>query len=113
MVFTNVINPRSHVSRRHEFRPTLVKRGATLGANCTILCGITIGEYAFIGAGAVVTRSVPSHALVIGNPARVRGYVCRCGGRLIFDGDGATCPSCNDRYLLKGELIRRAENPGD
>jgi UDP-2-acetamido-3-amino-2,3-dideoxy-glucuronate N-acetyltransferase len=111
MVFTNVINPRSHVSRRHEFRPTLVKRGATLGANCTVLCGITIGEYAFVGAGAVVTRSIPPHALVLGNPARIRGFVCRCGERLIFQGENtATCRGCGDQYARDGESrVQREE----
>src|ERR671928_1117782 len=76
MVFTNVVNPRSHVSRKHEYRPTLVRRGATLGANSTIVCGHTIGRYAFIGAGAVVTRDVPDHALAIGNAARIAGWMC-------------------------------------
>ncbi|HEY8548391.1 MAG TPA: acyltransferase [Vicinamibacterales bacterium] len=82
MVFTNVVTPRSHVSRRHKFSRTLVRRGATLGANCTLLCGIEIGCYAFVGAGAVVTRSVPDYALVVGNPARHVGWVCACGRRL-------------------------------
>jgi UDP-2-acetamido-3-amino-2,3-dideoxy-glucuronate N-acetyltransferase len=82
MVFTNVINPRSHVSRKHEFRRTLVKRGATLGANSTILCGHTIGRYAFVGAGAVVTRDVPDYALVTGNPGRIAGWMCQCGVKL-------------------------------
>src|SRR3954453_509970 len=82
MVFTNVVNPRSHVSRKHEYRQTLVKRGGTIGANCTIVCGHTIGRYAFIGAGAVVTKDVPDHALVVGNPGRVTGWVCECGVKL-------------------------------
>ena len=82
MVFTNVVNPRSHVSRKAEYRPTLVKRGASLGANSTILCGHTIGRYAFIGAGAVVIRDVPDHALVVGNPARIAGWMCQCGVKL-------------------------------
>jgi UDP-2-acetamido-3-amino-2,3-dideoxy-glucuronate N-acetyltransferase len=82
MVFTNVTTPRSHVSRRHAFEPTLVRRGATLGANSTVLCGLTIGRYAFIGAGAVVTRDVADYALVVGNPARQVGWVCECGSRL-------------------------------
>src|ERR1700733_15477005 len=79
MVFTNVVNPRSHVSRKHEYRPTLVKRGATLGANCTIVCGRTIGAHAFVGAGAVVTKDIPDYALVVGNPGRLTGWVCGSG----------------------------------
>src|SRR5262245_16006112 len=82
MVFTNVVNPRSAVVRRNEFRQTLVKRGASLGANCTVVCGHTIGSYAFVGAGAVVTKDVPDHALVLGNPARVAGWMCECGIKL-------------------------------
>ena len=100
-VFTNVINPRSHVSRKHEYQRTLVKRGATLGANCTIVCGHTIGRYAFVGAGAVVTRDVPDHALVVGNPARITGWVCACGIKLasgIRPPDHAVCKSCGSKY---------------
>src|ERR1700680_742804 len=78
MVFTNVVNPRSHVSRKHEYRPTLVRRGATLGANCTIVCGHTVGAFAFVGAGAVVTKDVPDYALMVGNPARITGWMCEC-----------------------------------
>ena len=83
MVFTNVFNPRAEIARMHEKRCTLVKRGATLGANCTIVCGNTIGRYAFVAAGAVVTRDVPDYALVMGNPARVKGWMCMCGVRLV------------------------------
>ena len=98
MVFTNVINPRSEIERKDEFRPTLVKEGATLGANCTILCGHTIGRYAMIGAGAVITRDVPDHALMIGAPARQIGWVCRCGNRLSKAGEyDWVCPSCERR----------------
>jgi len=82
VVFTNVINPRSHISRKHEFRPTLVRHGATLGANATILCGLTIGRFAFVGAGAVVTRDIPDFALIMGNPGRQQGWMCRCGVKL-------------------------------
>ena len=82
MVFTNVVNPRSHVSRKDEYRQTLVKRGASLGANVTVVCGHTIGRYAFIGAGAVVTRDVPDYALVVGNPGRIAGWMCECGVKL-------------------------------
>jgi UDP-2-acetamido-3-amino-2,3-dideoxy-glucuronate N-acetyltransferase len=95
MVFTNVYNPRSHVSRKHEYRRTLVKHGATLGANCTIICGNTIGRYAFIGAGAVITRNVPDHALMVGNPARQIGWMCQCGERLP---DNLDCLSCKKQY---------------
>src|ERR1700754_2374154 len=90
MVFTNVINPRSHVSRKDEYRETLVKRGASIGANVTVVCGHTIGRYAFIGAGAVVTKDVPDYALIIGNPGRIAGWVCECGVKLAT---GATPPA--------------------
>jgi UDP-2-acetamido-3-amino-2,3-dideoxy-glucuronate N-acetyltransferase len=104
MVFTNVVNPRSHVSRRHEYQRTLVKRGASLGANCTIVCGLTIGRYAFIGAGAVVTRDVPDYALVFGNPARQRGWMCACGVRLEpAAGAEARCVSCGAQYRLSDD----------
>lgn len=102
VVFTNVINPRSRISRRHEFRPTLVKEGATIGANATVLCGVTIGRCSFIGAGSVVTRSVPDFALVYGNPARRRGWMCVCGIRLrVLHGRGQRrirCASCSRTY---------------
>lgn len=102
MVFTNVNNPRSEIVRKTEYRPTLVKRGATLGANCTIVCGHTIGEYAFVAAGAVVTRDVPPFALVAGVPARQIGWMCRCAAeRLSFDASGtARCQVCGARYRL-------------
>jgi len=101
MVFTNVVNPRSHVPRKHEYRKTLVKRGATLGANCTVLCGVTIGMYAFVGAGAVVTKSVPDHALVMGNPARQRGWMCVCGEKIRFAGAAGACSVCGSKYALR------------
>ena len=96
-VFTNVYNPRAVVVRKNEYRDTLVKRGATLGANCTIICGITIGEHAFVAAGAVVTRDVPAHALVVGNPARQKGWVCACGEGL---GEDLRCPACGTEHAL-------------
>ena len=106
MVFTNVINPRSHVIRRDEYKTTLVKRGASLGANCTVVCGITIGRYAFAGAGSVLTRDVPDYALVVGNPARIRGWMCACGIKLPLatdgDGEAARCASCGCRYVKRG-----------
>ena len=98
MVFTNVINPRSHVSRKHEYRRTLVRRGASIGANATIVCGVTLGEYCMVGAGAVVTRDVPAYALVTGVPARRSGWVCACGIRLILDGGRARCADCDASY---------------
>ena len=102
MVFTNVINPRSHVSRKHEYRRTLVRRGATIGANATIVCGATLGEYAFVGAGAVVTHDVPDFALVTGAPARRVGWVNRAGERITFaeSDDRSAC----GRYRLSGDV---------
>ena len=104
MVFTNVVNPRSHVSRKHEYKQTLVKRGATIGANATVVCGHTIGRYAFIGAGAVVTRDVPDYALVVGNPGRVTGWMCQCGVKLATGARPpvqAKCASCGIEYLAR------------
>jgi len=100
MVFTNVINPRSHVNRKNEYRKTLVRRGATLGANSTVVCGVTIGEYAFVGAGAVVTHDVLPYALVVGSPARQIGWMCRCGVRLNQSGSEASCGSCGQAYTF-------------
>src|SRR5215813_11902766 len=100
MVFTNVINPRSHVSRRNEYKKTLVRRGATLGANCTIVCGVTIGRFAFVGAGSVVTRDVADYALVHGNPARHRGWMCVCGVALEFSANRARCSACGVTYRM-------------
>ena len=101
MVFTNVVNPRSHVSRKDEYRRTLVERGASLGANSTIVCGHTIGRFAFVGAGAVVTRDVPPFALVVGNPARITGWMCECGVKLASGATApadATCGTCGLTY---------------
>jgi UDP-2-acetamido-3-amino-2,3-dideoxy-glucuronate N-acetyltransferase len=110
MVFTNVINPRSHVLRRDEYLTTVVKKGATIGANATVVCGVTLGQYAFIGAGAVVTRDVPDYALIYGNPARIQGWMCQCGIRLAFTKDGdiqrAVCTRCGDRYEKRGQSVR-------
>ncbi len=105
MVFTNVYNPRSAVSRKHEYRNTLVKKGATLGANCTIVCGNTIGEYAFVGAGAVINKDVPAYALMVGVPAKHIGWVSRHGVRLALPANGdveATCSETGERYRLTG-----------
>lgn len=109
MVFTNVINPRSHVNRKDEYKTTLVRRGASVGANATIVCGVTLGCYCFVGAGSVVTRDVPDYALVYGLPARVRGWMCQCGEQLLFieqDGVGrAVCQSCGDAYRKQGQIV--------
>ena len=103
MVFTNVINPRSHVSRKDEYRKTLVRRGASIGANATIVCGVTIGRYAFIGAGAVVTRNVPDFGLLVGVPARRTGWVCKCGVKLTTpdnDDGSVACVDCGVHYRI-------------
>lgn len=105
MVFTNVFNPRSHVSRMNELRATLVREGATLGANCTIMCGHTIGRFAFVGAGSVVLHDVPDFALVAGNPAKFKGWMCRCGVRIHFHGARATCDACGAEYIKKEGLV--------
>jgi UDP-2-acetamido-3-amino-2,3-dideoxy-glucuronate N-acetyltransferase len=98
-VFTNVVNPRSHIERKHEFRKTIVKKRATIGANATIVCGHSIGTGAFIGAGAVVTKDVPDYALVVGNPARIIGYICECGLRLpALEADNIVTCSCGKAY---------------
>ena len=100
MVFTNVVNPRSEVVRKDEYKRTLVRRGASIGANATIVCGVTIGTYAFVGAGAVVTRDVPDFALVVGNPARSTGWMCRCGIKLDVLEEKVRCRTCGTAYRL-------------
>lgn len=100
VVFTNVINPRSFIERKAEFKATVVKRGASIGANATIVCGNSIGEYALVGAGAVVTKDVPPHALVMGNPARIRGYVCECGEKLHKAEESYVCARCGKQFVL-------------
>jgi len=110
MVFTNVINPRSAVSRKHEYMKTLVKKGASIGANATIVCGNTLGEYCFIGAGTVVTKDVPAYALVIGNPGRQAGWMSEFGMRLHFDADGAaTCSESGENYLLENNSVKKIQ----
>lgn len=108
MVFTNVINPRSAVNRRGNYAETLVRKGATLGANCTIVCGHIIGKYAFVGAGAVVTRDVPDYALIVGNPGKQIGWMSEFGHRLKFDEKGiATCPESGEKYILKNKQVQK------
>jgi UDP-2-acetamido-3-amino-2,3-dideoxy-glucuronate N-acetyltransferase len=107
MVFTNVVNPRSHVSRKNEYQKTLVRRGTSVGANATIVCGLTLGEYSFVGAGAVVTKDVPSYAVVAGVPAKRIGWMCQCGESLPTSGVG-TCKACGTRYVKAGKGIKRA-----
>jgi UDP-2-acetamido-3-amino-2,3-dideoxy-glucuronate N-acetyltransferase len=107
-VFTNVINPRSAIVRKNEYQPTLVRKGATIGANATIVCGITISEYAFIGAGAVVTKDIPAYALVVGNPARQTGWMSEFGHKLKFNSEGvAICPESNQIYKLKNGIVSK------
>ncbi len=108
-VFTNVLNPRAHVERKAEFRPTRVGRGATVGANATVVCGHDLGEYCMVGAGAVVTRDVPAFALVVGVPAARRGWVCRCGEQIAFENGAATCSACGDAYRLSGDRVSLAQ----
>ena len=114
MVFTNVLNPRSHVSRRDEYQVTLVKQGASIGANATVVCGHTIGRYAFIGAGAVVTSDVPDYAMVVGNPSRVVGWMCQCGVKLDLSRDPAkeeraTCSACETAYIKAAGTVSVAD----
>lgn len=104
-VFTNVINPRSFIERKTEYRKTIVKKGASIGANVTIVCGHDIGRYAFVGAGSVVTKNIPDYALVVGNPARIIGYVCQCGNQLQFDNNKAVCKCCNKKYEKKDDIV--------
>ena len=114
MVLTNVINPRSHVSRKDEYKTTLIKQGASVGANATIVCGVTLGRYSFIGAGTVVTRDVPDFGLVYGNPGRIQGWMCKCGVRLGFESlDGqeqALCAECGARYVKNGQIVMLVES---
>ena len=108
MVFTNVVNPRSFIERKTEYKPTLIRKGATIGANATIVCGNEIGQYALVGAGSVVTKNVKPYALVVGNPAVQIGWVSEWGHRLSFDENGvAFCPETNQKYQLKNDQVER------
>lgn len=111
MVFTNVVNPRSAISRKREYKQTLVRQGASIGANATIICGHEIGAYAFVGAGAVVTKAVPAYALVLGNPARQVGWMSEYGQRLHFDESGrAVCSESGEEYLLENNQVKKINN---
>lgn len=118
MVFTNVINPRSHVSRKDEYKTTLVKTGASIGTNATVVCGVVLGRYCFIGAGSVVTRDVPDYAMIYGNPARLRGWVCNCGAKLDFvvssdERQQAQCIACGLRYSRIGQTVTELSQTED
>jgi len=108
MVFTNVINPRSGVNRKNEYKETIVRKGASIGANATIVCGNEIGSYSFIGAGAVVTKPVPAYALMVGNPARQKGWMSEFGHRLTFNEKNiAVCEESKQEYLLENNMVKR------
>lgn len=104
-VFTNVSNPRSFIERKSEYKKTIIKQGASIGANVTIVCGNNIGKYALIGAGAVVTKNVPDYALIIGNPGKVKGYVCKCGEKISFENNKAICLNCGLEYKKDDEHV--------
>lgn len=114
MVFTNVVNPRSHVSRKDEYKKTLVRKGASIGANATVVCGNTIGRFAFIGAGAVVTRAVPDYAMIVGNPGRIAGWMCECGIKLSLSketqkNEAAVCGACGKSYQKRDGIVSEIE----
>lgn len=110
-VFTNVINPRAFIERKSEYRKTVIKKGASVGANATIVCGHNVGRYALVGAGSVVTKDVPDYAMVYGVPAEVRGWVCRCGEQIEFSGGRAVCRSCGKRYQIDetGQTVKEMD----
>lgn len=113
MVFTNVLNPRSQISRKNDYQQTLVKQGASIGANATIVCGVTLGRYSFVGAGAVITQHIPDYALAYGNPAKLRGWMCQCGVKLHFaikdQKEVAECDSCGAHYEKHQQTVRMIE----
>jgi UDP-2-acetamido-3-amino-2,3-dideoxy-glucuronate N-acetyltransferase len=109
-VFTNVINPRSHITRKHEYKRTLVKEGASIGANATVVCGTTLGRYSFVAAGAVVTRDIPDYALVMGVPATQAGWVCYCGCRLPSQQGEVSCAECDREYVVDVNSCKPKEN---
>jgi UDP-2-acetamido-3-amino-2,3-dideoxy-glucuronate N-acetyltransferase len=112
MVFTNVMNPRSAVNRKEEFKKTIVKQGASIGANATIVCGVNLGRYCFIGAGAVVTHNVPDYALVVGNPAHQTGWMSEAGEKLLFiDSRYAQCPMTGEKYVIENGAVRKISGP--
>ena len=106
-VFTNVINPRSFISRKDEYRKTIIGKGASIGANATIVCGHNIGKYAFVAAGAVVTEDVPDYALVMGNPARVKEYVCECSEKINWNNNKFVCPNCGKKYIKENNIVKK------
>lgn len=108
-VFTNVVNPRSFIERKTEYRDTIIGKGASIGANVTIVCGHNIGKYALVGAGAVVTKHIPDYALVVGNPARILGYVCKCGERLEFKDNQSVCSACGEKYIKTEEKVEAVD----
>ena len=105
-VFTNVINPRAFIERKSEYRKTTIKKGASIGANATIVCGHDIGRYAFVGAGSVVTKDVPDYAMVYGSPAKVQGYICQCGEKLSFVSEKTECSACGKRYFKERSVVK-------
>jgi UDP-2-acetamido-3-amino-2,3-dideoxy-glucuronate N-acetyltransferase len=113
MVFTNVVNPRSEIVRKDEYKPTRVRTGASIGANATIVCGVTLGEYSFIGAGAVVRSDVPAYALMVGVPARRVGWICQCGIRLQLHDGRASCAACGATYREREGVLEQIDRPRD
>lgn len=109
-VFTNVINPRAFIERKEEYRKTIIKRGASIGANATIICGHDVGKYAFVGAGSVVTKNVPDYAMVYGIPAEIKGYVCKCGEQIEFNqNEKAVCRACGKKYCRNEDIVEEAK----